>query len=116
MPLGSWLLIIQEFLRTADGEGTLVSPETGRYLFTGITPVARGEDYAMGWNMTNRHWDIDVANHSGTNLANFAVAWLGLQRGYAYVGVMNAGFDDATDNGIVDELITELISWHQHNR
>lgn len=115
MPLGSWALIIQEFLRAWHGEGTLISEETAKYLFTGQVSDGTGHQYAIGWFTMFLPWDHDMARHNGTNLANHAIGVLGLNNGVAFLATTNAGQPDGTDGGAGASLLVDLQDWWRSN-
>ncbi len=91
LSLGDWARVTQEFLLADQGHSSLIGPSHGRTLFTGLTPMSSAQnEYALGWIMTSRTWGGRTATHSGSNVSNHSVAWLGLDTGVAFLALTNA--------------------------
>jgi CubicO group peptidase (beta-lactamase class C family) len=88
----------------AGQKGDLLKPETYRRLHT----PAFGGDYAGGWIVTKRPWGGGrVLTHDGSNLQNYAVAWLGPLRDFAVLAATNQAGDDAAK--ACDQVCSRLI-------
>src|SRR5262249_19677758 len=73
MPIGAWALFIRDQLRSFDGKGQLLKPETYQYLHSAHTD----DKYFAGWQITERPWGKGtVFTHSGSNTMNYALAWM----------------------------------------
>lgn len=118
MPLAAWARIVQEMLRADAGTSTLISAANGRKLFTNHTPLPSTTDqYALGWIMTTRPWagaGGRTATHSGSNVTNHSVAWLGLGNGVAFLALTNAADLTTHRSGqALDALVGRMLQMHQ---
>ncbi len=112
MSLGDWARVVQEFLKADHGSSPLIQASHGRTLFTGITPMANPENhYALGWIMTTRSWGGRTATHSGSNVSNHSVAWLGLDTGVAFLALTNSADGNATLSAMDDVVSGLLARW-----
>ena len=79
-------------LQGARGQGQLLKPETFRKLHTALA----GQDYAMGWVVTERSWGGGkVLTHTGSNTMFFTVIWIAPEKDFAVVVATNLGGDRA---------------------
>lgn len=73
-----------------------------------------GQEYAMGWNVSERDWAGGrVLHHTGTNTQWYTNVWLAPERGWAFVVVANFGGDDAAfrcTDAVVAKLIAEFLA------
>jgi CubicO group peptidase (beta-lactamase class C family) len=116
VPLAAFATIIQELLRADAGVSTLISAANGRTLFTGYIDVPGSPDrYAMGWNTTTRPWAPDrAAYHSGSNVSNHSVVWLGLGNGIGLIALTNAAdLTGGASGQALDALVVRLLTLHQ---
>jgi CubicO group peptidase (beta-lactamase class C family) len=98
MSVGDWAIWIRTVLRAQVGEATPWTPETAKLLTTPAVVIAGADSYAMGWATTSRSWAAPtgrVLTHDGTNLMNYAVAWLAADTGFGVIVVTNQGGDAA---------------------
>ena len=87
-PLGEWAKFIANELRGLRGEPSLLSPATFKRLHT---PYANA-NYAGGWLVGTRPWAKGPTfTHAGSNLMNYAVAWLAPKRDVAFLVCTNEG-------------------------
>ncbi|MAQ19745.1 MAG: penicillin-binding protein [Sandaracinus sp.] len=84
--LDSWARFVALHLRGAEGDTELLPQST----FTRLhTPV---DGYAYGWGVGSPAWASGPAlAHAGSNTLFYAVAWVGLGDGRAYLVVTNRG-------------------------
>lgn len=101
--LPDWARFISLHLRGAQSSGRLLKPDTFRKLHT---PVS-GQDYALGWIVTDRPWGGTVFTHAGSNTMWYCVAWLAPQKNFAVIVACNRG-DEAAAKGC-DEVAWGLI-------
>ena len=116
LPLADWARIVREMLRADQGTSTLISAANGRSLFTERVPVAGTDGYGLGWVLVTRGWAGGrAASHSGSNLVNHSVAWLGLGRGIGFIAVTNAA-DLVTERTALalDGLIGRMIRFRDN--
>ncbi len=112
MSLGDWARVVQELLRADHGSSPLIQASHGRTLFTGITPMPNSESlYALGWGMTTRSWGGRTATHSGSNVSNHSVAWLGLDTGVAFLALTNSADGNETLSAMNDVVSGLLARW-----
>ncbi|MSR02718.1 MAG: class A beta-lactamase-related serine hydrolase [Gemmatimonadetes bacterium] len=114
LPLGDWAKLIREFLAADAGASTLITPATGRDLFTNRVPLTGTDSYGLGWVLVTRGWAGGrAAAHEGSNTVNHSVAWLGLGRGIGFIAVTNAADPATVRTGqALDVLIGRMIGWH----
>ena len=98
-------------VRGAQGQGTLLGPETFKRLHT---PNGGGGDYAMGWKGVTRPWGGgEVLTHGGSNTMFYAVIWLAPKKDFAVVVCTNVGGDlgakatDAAAARLIQEYLPE---------
>lgn len=119
MRMGDWASIIQELLTADAGTSTMITPESGRKLFTGHTPLPPSTNsYGLGWVITNRTWaNGRTATHDGSNTTNHSVAWLGLEPGIAFIAATNAAdLTGGTTGDALDALIGQMLGlWQSTN-
>ena len=85
-------------------DGKLLKAESFRKLHT----AAEGQDYALGWSVTQRPWAGGrVLTHNGSNTMNFAVMWVAPERDFAVVAATNVFGPDAEKG--CDEAVAMLI-------
>jgi CubicO group peptidase (beta-lactamase class C family) len=79
-------------------------PETWHKLHTALP----GQDYALGWNVTQRGWAGGTAlNHTGSNTMWFSNIWFAPNRDFAVIILINVGGDDAFK--ATDEVASKVI-------
>ncbi len=79
-------------------------PESWHKLHTALA----GQDYALGWNVTQRGWAGGTAlNHTGSNTMWFSNMWLAPNRDFAVIILTNVGGDDAFK--ATDEVASKVI-------
>ncbi len=87
----------------------------GRDSFQKLHAAPAGQDYALGWNVTQRPWAGGrVLTHNGTNTMNFAVMWVAPEREFAVVAATNAAGTEAEKG--CDEAVGALIEKWQKTR
>lgn len=102
--LGDWAKFALEILRAEKGRSKLVDAQTFKRLFT----PPGGGSYACGWNLCQRGWSkAMVLNHNGTNLQNYAVAWLAPAESFAVLVTTNQG--GGTSAKACDEVAAAMI-------
>jgi CubicO group peptidase (beta-lactamase class C family) len=75
-------------LQGARGHGRLLKPESFRKLHTAL----EGQDYAMGWSVTERPWGGGkVLTHTGSNTMFYTVVWIAPEKDFAVVVCTNLG-------------------------
>jgi CubicO group peptidase (beta-lactamase class C family) len=75
-------------LQGARGQGQILKPESFRKLHTALA----GQDYAMGWVVTERPWGGGkVLTHTGSNTMFYTVIWIAPERDFAVVVSTNLG-------------------------
>lgn len=108
MSLGDWAKVIQELLRADHGSSSFIDAVHGRTLFTGVTEIPGSQNqYALGWTMTSRAWGGRTATHTGSNVSNHSMAWLGLDTGVGFLALTNAA--DLSAGGTATAL-NDLVS------
>lgn len=118
LPLGDWARIIREFLLADAGQSTLISPVSGKDLFTARVPVTDTDQYGLGWVLLSRQWAGGrAAAHEGTNTVNHSVAWLGFGSNVALIAVTNAGdLVTGVTGQALDALVGRMIRFHLDHR
>ncbi len=98
--IGDWSRFVAEDLRAAQGQPTLVSPET----FKQLTTPMPGQDYAGGWTVTQRPWAGGLAlTHAGSNTTWYCIVWIAPNKDFAVLIATNYGgavAAQAADEGI----------------
>ncbi len=110
-PAGRVHCSLTDFVRYASwhargplGDVKLMSDATFRKLHT----APAGQDYAMGWVVTERPWAGGAAlTHSGSNTMWFCVMWIAPAKQTAYVAVTNCAGDAALK--ACDEAVATLL-------
>ncbi len=111
-PAATVHMSVTDFARYAqwhvDGElgvAPLLTPESFKKLHT----PPEGQEYAMGWAVTNRRWAGGTAlMHNGDNTMFYAVMWLGPAVNTCFVAVCNADSQEAQN--ACDEAIRFMIN------
>ncbi len=118
LPLGEWARIIREFLLADAGRSTLISPATGKELFTSRVRLSDTDGYGLGWVLVSRSWAGGrAAAHEGTNTVNHSVAWLGFGTDIAVIAVTNAGdITTGVTGQALDALVGRMIRFHLDGR
>ncbi len=118
LPLGDWARIIREFLLADAGHSTLISPATGKELFTSRVLLSDTDSYGLGWVLLSRSWAGGrAAAHDGTNTVNHSVAWLGFGADVALIAVTNAGdITTGVTGQALDALVGRMIRFHLDGR
>ncbi|MDB6152095.1 MAG: Beta-lactamase [Chthoniobacteraceae bacterium] len=76
--------------------------------FTRLHTSASGQDYAMGWNVTERGWAGGrTLVHNGTNTMFYAVIWIAPEKNAAFVAATNAAGPAAEK--ACDDAISALV-------
>jgi CubicO group peptidase (beta-lactamase class C family) len=102
--IGDWAKFILAHIKGANGEKSLLAPESFGILHT---PAFEG-DYACGWIATERPWGGGrVLTHAGSNTMNYAVVWMAPERDFAALAATNHGGDAA--HAACDEAAGALI-------
>jgi CubicO group peptidase (beta-lactamase class C family) len=95
-----WAKFIAETLRGAQGHPTLVSAET----FKQLTTPMPGQEYAGGWNVTQRPWTGGLALvHGGSNTTWVCIVWVVPNKDFAVLIATNYGgasAEQGADNGV----------------
>ena len=105
--LEDWGKFIALHLHGARGEAKLLKLET----FQKLQTPAAGEDYAMGWIVTERPWaGGQVLFHNGSNTMWFAYAWIAPKKNVAYLAAANLGMP--AGQAACDAAIGALIGFH----
>ena len=114
LPLGDWAKLIRELLNADAGTATLITPGSGRMLFTGRVTFSGSDTYGLGWILTTRTWAGGrTAAHDGSNTVNHSVAWLGLGRGIGFLAVTNAAdLTTGITGQALDALVGRMIALH----
>ncbi len=117
MSIDDWGRIVHELLKADAGTSTLLTQLDARRTFTGVTPIAGGNPYAMGWISTTRTWGGRTVTHSGSNVTNHSVAWVGLDNGVAFIAATNAADFTAGGTGAaLDGIVGRMLTLHQTGR
>ncbi len=108
LPMEAWARFVADQLASFEGRGKLVRPGTYEHLHTPLF----GGDYAGGWGTAQRSWAGGTAfTHAGSNVRNFAVAWLAPARHFAVLVATNQG--DARAQKACDDAAGALIRKHE---
>jgi CubicO group peptidase (beta-lactamase class C family) len=95
LTMEGWGRFVVDQLKSFDGRGSILSPESYRHLHTPLF----GGDYAGGWGIVTRKWAGGEAfTHAGSNTQNFAVVWMAPMaphRRFAVLVATNAGGERA---------------------
>jgi CubicO group peptidase (beta-lactamase class C family) len=112
-PAGTVHLSIKDFARYAawHARGHDLLPPAQ---FTKLHTPLPGQDYAFGWQATERNWGGKVLSHNGTNTMNYAVMWVAPERDFAVVAASNAGGKEAEQS--CDDACALLIQRHLEAR
>ena len=103
-----WGKFIALHLQGARGETKFLKPET----FQKLQTPADGEDYALGWIVTERPWAGGQAlAHSGNNTMWYATAWVAPKKNVAYLAVTNQGMPAGA--AACDAAVAALIGFHE---
>jgi len=106
--IGDWAKFVADQIAGARGQGQLLKPETYRRIQTDV-----GDDYALGWIVTDRPWGGRVLTHAGSNTMWFAVTWLSPEKNFGVVVCTNLGGGDALQ--ATDAAAWALIQHHLKN-
>jgi CubicO group peptidase (beta-lactamase class C family) len=102
--LADWGRFVGLHLQGARGQGTLLKPETFRFLHS---PPKDG-DYTCGWGVVQRPWAGGRAlTHAGSNTMWYAVVWIAPEKNFAILAVVNMGGDAAAK--ACDAAVSALI-------
>lgn len=105
--LEDWSKFIAMHLQAARGTAKFLKPET----FQKLQTPASGEDYAMGWIVTERPWaGGQVLAHNGSNTMWFAFVWIAPKKNVAYLAAVNQGMP--AGQAACDAAIAALIGFH----
>ena len=106
--ISDWGKFIADHLRGARGGNALLSTNS----YTTLHTPPRGNDYALGWIVTERDWGGGtVLTHGGCNTMNYANVWIAPQRDFALLVCINQG--DSVAAKASDEAIGALLKLHQ---
>jgi CubicO group peptidase (beta-lactamase class C family) len=76
--------------------------------FTKLHTPLEGQDYALGWGVTERPWGKGkVLTHTGSNTMNFAVIWVAPARDFTVVAATNSASEEA--GPACDDACAQLI-------
>ena len=102
--LADWGRFAAAHLAGAKGATGYLGADSWRRLHT----PAEGQEYALGWMVTERDWAGGTAwTHSGSNTMWYATAWLAPERGFAVLVTTNQGGEGAAK--AVDDTCAALI-------
>ncbi len=88
MPVGDWARFAEDTLRSFEGKGALLSPTAYQRIHT----APFGGNYSYGWYAVQKEWTAGTAYaHSGSDLRNYALAWVVPQRHVAFLVETNIG-------------------------
>lgn len=105
--LSNYARFAADHLRVAGGKPILLKAETYASLHT----PALGGDYACGWITAERPWaGGKCLTHTGSNNANFFVAWLAPAKGFAVIAACNQAGEEAAK--ACDDACSLLIEQH----
>ncbi len=108
--MAGWGSFIVDQLRSFDGQGAVLRPETYEHLHTPLF----GGTYVAGWGVVQRPWaGGDAFTHAGSNTQNFAVVWMAPRRKFAILIATNVGGDAAAS--ACNEAAGALIHLAQGN-
>ena len=115
MSMGDWAKWIQTVLRAEAGQPSPWSAATAHELTAPAVSISATDSYAFGWVAAKRDWAGPTGrtlNHAGSNLRNFAVAWLAPDIGFAVLVATNQGGDaaDRATNGVAGRLIQLYVT------
>jgi|GEM_PF-285678 len=117
MSISDWGRIVHELLKADAGTSTLLTQADARRTFTGVTPIAGRDPYALGWISTTRSWGGRTVTHSGSNVTNHSVAWVGLDNGVAFIAATNAADLTAGGTGVaLDGIVSRMLTLHLTGR
>jgi len=117
MSISDWGRIIHELLKADAGTSSLLTQADARRTFTGVTPIAGSDPYALGWVSTNRSWGGRTVTHSGSNVTNHSVAWIGLDNGVAFISATNAAdLTSGSTGAALDLIVGRMLTLHQTGR
>ena len=106
--VADWAKFVALHLEADNGHPKLLKPETFRILHT--PPV--GQDYAMGWIVTQRPWAGGTTlTHAGSNTMWYCVTWLAPKKNFAVLVMCNQGGDEAAK--ACDDAAAALIQEYQ---
>lgn len=107
LTLASYARFAADHLRGGAGKRGLLEPDTYKALHT----PALGGDYACGWITAERPWAGGrCLTHTGSNNANFFVAWLAPLKGFAVIAATNQAGEAAAK--ACDDACSLLIQQH----
>ena len=90
--VGDWAKFVALHLEGDEGHAKLLKPQTFKLLHT----PADGQEYAMGWIVTDRDWGGGrVLTHAGTNTMWYAVTWIAPAKNFAVLVMCNQGGHEA---------------------
>lgn len=102
--LANYALFAADHLKGAAGKKAILEPESYQWLHK----PPEGGEYAGGWIVAERPWGGGkVLTHTGSNNANFFVAWLAPAKGFGVIAATNMAGDAATK--ACDEACSFLI-------
>ena len=106
--IGDWAKFVALHLEADEGRPRLLTAQTFKILHT---PPA-GQEYAMGWIVTQRPWAGGTAlTHAGSNTMWYCVTWLAPKKNFAVLVMCNQGGDEAAK--ACDEAASALIGDYQ---
>lgn len=105
LSLADYARFAADHLRGAAGKRGLLEPAT----YTALHTPSPGCDYACGWIAAERPWAGGrCLTHTGSNNANFFVAWLAPAKGFAVIAACNQGGEAAA--AACDDACSWLIN------
>ncbi|MES2709747.1 MAG: serine hydrolase domain-containing protein [Verrucomicrobiota bacterium] len=105
--LANYARFAADHLRGAAGKPAILKAET----YTSLHTPALGGEYACGWVTAERPWaGGECLTHTGSNNANFFVAWLAPAKGFAVIAACNQAGNAAAK--ACDDACSLLIEQH----
>lgn len=102
--VGDWAKFVALHLDGARGRARLLTARTFAILHT----PPQGQDYAMGWGVTDRSWAGGTTlTHAGSNTMWYCVTWIAPKKDFAVLVMCNQGGDEAAK--ACDEAASALI-------
>lgn len=113
--LEDWGKIISEMIRAKNGNSNFISPEAADVISTPLSEMPGGTQYSAGWVQVGvRNWAGGEAwFHTGSNGANYSLAWVGPNAGVAFLVVINGRDADGLTDNAANEMILKLLNYWQ---
>lgn len=113
--LEDWGKIIAEMMRAKNGNSNFISPEAADVISSPLSEMPGGTQYSAGWiQVGTRNWaEGEAWYHTGSNGANFSMAWVGPNAGVAFLVVINGRDADGLTDTAANEMILKLLNYWQ---